>query len=285
MKFAITLFFILALTATTFLFGWVELVLPPGTYGVVFTKSGGWDEKVIPSGGITWRWERLIPTNMTLYRFDQTSHEVRHRFTNSLPSADVYATELGLDIDEFSYDLGILILLRLRADHLPGLAATQDIRPDTLHAWYDQVPSDAGSVAQSALLSSKATELMMDFRSLEEIVRQQIERQHPNLEVLKVALTPYAIPDYDLYLFAKKAVTERLASQQQARSIVAGDLAFIREQVRQHTASLRELGRTVAEFPDLVALLSSPASDLIARVLGMTHASILPTPETLPKKP
>ena len=97
MKIAITLLTILALAVAAFFVGWVELSLPPGTYGVAFTKSGGWDEAAVAPGGVTWRWERLIPTNMTLHLFDLAPQEVQRRVAALLPSADVYAAEIGID--------------------------------------------------------------------------------------------------------------------------------------------------------------------------------------------
>ena len=280
MRFAITLLLILALAAAAFLVGWLELSLPAGTYGVAFTKSGGWDEEVIAPGGITWRWERLIPTNMTLHLFDLTPHAVSLRMTAHLPSAELYAAEVDIDADEFSYDLGIVILLRLRTDHLPGLVAKEGLRPETLSAWYEQATSGGGDTATAALLSNEAAVLVMDPQPLEEIVRRRLEQQHPELEIIDVELTPFSIPDRDLYLLAKTAVAARLDAQQRARSVVAADLALMREQARQHAASLRELGRTLAEFPELIDLLSHSAADLLAQVLGMANATALPDSQT-----
>lgn len=285
MKFAIILALILALPAAAFFVGWVELVLPAGTYGVAFTKSGGWDEEVIAPGGITWRWERLMPTNMTLHLFDLNPQVVSRRVAALLPSAELYAAEVGIDAAQLSYDIEITVHLRLRADHLPRLAAEEGLRPDTLTAWYEQATAAAGNVATAALLSREAAALLMDPQTLEEVVRRRLAELHPELEVRDMELTPFSIPDPDLYLQAKAVVTARLGAQQRARAEVVADLAFMREQARQHAESLRELGRTLAEFPQLVDLLSRSPSDLLAQVLAMAQEAALPDPRAAQVQP
>ena len=284
MKIAITLLLILA-AAAAFFVGWVELALPAGSYAVAFTKSGGWDEEVIAAGGITWRWERLIPTNMTLHLFDLTPQAVPRRLAARLPSAELYAAEIGIDAAALSFDLGITLRLRLRVDHLQPLVAEKDLRPDTLPAWYDQATASAGDAATAALLSRDAAALVMDPPALEEHVRRMLEMRHPEFEVIDVELTPFSIPDPDLYVRAKAAFTARVDAQQQARLAVLENLASMREQAAQHAESLATLGRTLADFPELVDLLSRSPSDLLTQVLGGVPVVAAPDPRTLQSQP
>ena len=271
MKIAITLLTILALAAAAFFVGWVELALPPGTYGVAFTKSGGWDEEAIAPGGVTWRWERLIPTNMTLHLFDLAPREVQRRVAALLPSAEVYAAEIGIDPEALSYDLGVTVRLQLRAEHLAPLAAGAELRPDTLTAWFDQAAAAAADAAADALLSQESAAVVVNPRSLEEGVLRRLAARFPELEIIDVELVPYSVPDPDLYRHAKAAFDERVDTQQRARLAVVADLAFVREQAAQHAELLAMLGSTLAEFPELVDLLSRSSADLLGRMLGMVQ--------------
>ena len=270
-KIAITLLTILALAVAAFFVGWVELSLPPGAYGVAFTKSGGWDEEAIAPGGITWRWERLIPTNMTLHLFDLTPREVQRRVAALLPSAEVYAAEIGIDPAALSYDLGVTVRLRIRAEHLAPLAAAAAVRPDTLPAWYGQTTAAAADAAAGALLAGDAAALVSDPRSLEEGVRRLLAARFPEMEIIDVELVPYSVPDADLYRHAKTAFAARVDAQQRARLAVVADLAFMRERAVQHAELLAVLGSTLAEFPELVDLMIRSPADLLGRVLGMAQ--------------
>ena len=286
-KFAITLLLIVALAAAAFFVGWSELALPAGSYGVAFTKSGGWDTEVTVPGGVTWRWERLIPTNMTLYVFDLTPQTVRRRAAARLPSAELYAAEIKIDPAELSYDVGITVRLRLRPGDLPQLAAEEDLRPETLTAWYEQAAAAAGDAAAAALLSQDAAALVTG-QALAERTRRWLAGRRPELEITSVELTPHStIPDPDLYARAKAAMAERIDTQHRARLAVLEDLALASEQARQHADMLGRLGETLAKFPELADLLSRSPADLLGPVLGVPLPAADPgsTPQEPPAGP
>ena len=285
MKIAITLLLILALAAAAFFVGWVQLALPAGAYGVAFTKSGGWDTAAIAPGGVSWRWERLIPTNMTLYVFDLEPQTVDDRRRGALPSAELYASEIDIDAARLSYDVGITVRLRLRPDHLPRLAAEADLRPETLPAWHERAAAAAGDAAAAALSSDAA--LVFDPLALREWTRRWLAGRSPELEIVSVELTPHSIPDADLYARAKAAVAERIDTRQRARLAVIEDRALVREQAFQHAEMLRRLGSTLADYPELGDLLSSSPADLLGQVLGVTMAGAAAprTPQEPPAGP
>lgn len=286
MKIAITLLLIVGLAAAAFFVGWVELALPAGAYGVAFTKSGGWDRSAIAPGGVTWRWERLIPTNMTLYVFDLTPQTVTRRVAARLPSADLYASEAEIDPAALSYDIGITVRLRLRPEDLPKLAEAEDLRPDTLTAWYEQATAAAGDEAAALLLSDDGAALVMDIPALKERIRSRLAVRSPELKIVAIDLTPpLEIPDPDLYARAKAALETRIETQLRARLAVIEDLALVEEQARQHAEMLRRLGSTLAEFPQLADLLSRSPTDLLGQVLGVPLAGDAPDPRPPQEQP
>ena len=54
-KFLILLILLLVIGGVVFFFGWIQILLPPGTYAVINTKTGGYEEKAIPAGDFAWR--------------------------------------------------------------------------------------------------------------------------------------------------------------------------------------------------------------------------------------
>ena len=78
--------------AAVFFVGWMQLAVKPGTCGIMTSKTGGLYEVPIETGLFQWKWERLLPTNVTLKAFPWSPtrqgqtfqvHFRRHRFTAS----------------------------------------------------------------------------------------------------------------------------------------------------------------------------------------------------------
>ena len=273
MKAAITILLAISVAIVSFFFGWVELALPAGTHGIAFTKSGGWDKSPIVPGGVTWRWERLIPTNMTLYKFDLTPHVIARDFSGMLRSADHYASEIDVDPSHFSYDLRLICQLRLRAEHLPQLVAESDLRPDKLSAWYQQAAKSAVDAAIDALLSGEVSTEFAFPKSLREQVRRWITVNHPEIDVVELNLIPHSIPDPDLYLQAKEAFASRIDSHQHARLAILDEITQAHEQAILRLDLLQMLGVVLDDFPQLVELLSRDPqvlSQVLNQVMGVS---------------
>ena len=109
----------------------------------------------------------------------------------------------------------------------------------------------------------------MDPASLKAGVRRRLAARFPELEIIDVEVLPFSVPDPDLYRHAKAAFGERVDAQQRARLAVVADMAFMREQAQQHAELLGMVGSTLAEFPELVDLLSRSSADLLGQVLGV----------------
>ncbi|MDR0730782.1 MAG: hypothetical protein LBF63_03875, partial [Treponema sp.] len=90
-KFFITFFILAALGGTGFFFGWVQLEVPPGSYGVLRSKTHGIDGSPIREGEFRWVWFKLIPSNVNIevYRLPRVERRIHHR--GVLPSAAVYS--------------------------------------------------------------------------------------------------------------------------------------------------------------------------------------------------
>src|SRR6056297_3206225 len=104
MKVKLVLFLILLILigGAAFYFGWIQFQLDEHTYGVVFSKTSGYEEEVLRPGEFNWRWEALIPTNMTLHEIEVLPRSVDLEKSGSLPSGSIYAQAVEASTD-FKY--------------------------------------------------------------------------------------------------------------------------------------------------------------------------------------
>ena len=90
LRFFLTLLILLGACGTAFWFGLLSIDLEEGEYGVVYTKLKGYEDQAIKSGDFIWRWEALIPTNLTLHTFTLEPRVVALKSSGTLPSGDYY---------------------------------------------------------------------------------------------------------------------------------------------------------------------------------------------------
>jgi hypothetical protein len=254
--FVATVIVLLVLAALAFGFGWVQILLPPGTYAVAATKTGGFDSEVIRSGVFVWRWERLIPTNMTLYRFDLRPYRTELSFGGSLPSAELYASVLPQGPD-FSFRGEAALELRIRPESLPGLVQEGRLSPDTLEAFYEAAGREVAQ-ALTERLSEPGSALQigadLDARLLEEL-----RPRFPHLDLLSLATHSLRVPDRELYDLARQSYRELVGARDEARNAAAARQGVdqVAEDARRHReeatlASLREYGKLLDEYPVLL---------------------------------
>jgi hypothetical protein len=109
---------LLLLGGTAFFFGWAQLKVPPGSYGIMRSKTHGLDPQLIQEGDFRWVWYKLIPTNVSIAVFSPTQISGAIRAEGRLPSGALYASAAGLPMD-FSYEVTGSFSFSLKASALP----------------------------------------------------------------------------------------------------------------------------------------------------------------------
>ncbi|MBP5465426.1 MAG: hypothetical protein J6Y13_09680, partial [Treponema sp.] len=113
-------FIILIAAAAVFLIGWVQFGIKPGECGVMVSKTSGVLEKPLLPGSFVWRWEKLLPTNVTIHTFSMEPHRSVQTYSGSLPGSDLYSKMLDAPAD-FSYELEVAVQLSPKAESLVTL--------------------------------------------------------------------------------------------------------------------------------------------------------------------
>ena len=254
--FLIILVILVVLAGTAFYFGWVQILLPPENYAVVFTKIGGYDDQVIRPGEFSWRWERLIPTNMTLYTFDLHPRTLDVSFEGSLPSGQLYSSILPENPD-FSLSGNVTIQFGIVPESLPSLVAEEKLSPETLDDFYEARAEQISNrvmnslkEVQSDLASSATLNLQME---------RKLAREFPDLKILSLRTETVSVPDLELYELARQSYRELVEIRDRSRDVAVARLAEeqvraenARDQERKTLEALREYGKLLNEYPILL---------------------------------
>jgi hypothetical protein len=248
---------LLALIVAAFLVGWLQISLPPETYGVVSTRWRGIDPDVVRPGGFTWRWQRLLPNALVLHRFALAPRFTMLTISGALASGDVYAS-LVPENPDFSYEIHLTVRYRIRPEALPDLAERDGLRPDGLADWYAAADADLAWKATEAALASNAG----DAAAVAADLPRALPGRVPALELLEFVPTVTRMPDRTLYAELKSVYLSSLAARQPALAAAAGRLAVLEAEAKidelRHERSIAVLGsygKLLDEHPGLIQFL------------------------------
>jgi hypothetical protein len=257
--FFIILLILIIAAGAVFYFGWIQLQLSPEQYGVIFTKTSGYDPQVVRPGTFVWRWEKLIPTNLTLYRFDLSSRREESSFTRNLPSADLYASALP-EAPDFSVSGRLEIVFALAPDSLPELVEQQKLTPESLDDYYDAAARQVIEAVQARLRSAEPAAI---GSSIESSVRDELQADLPHLEIVSLSLTDLRVPDMELYELARQSYRRLVGTYEEARNAAAARLAVEQAQEDRRIAAddarretLRKYGALFNEYPVLLKAMA-----------------------------
>jgi hypothetical protein len=260
---------LLVLVLVGFFAGWVQLSLAPDTWAVAFTTSRGFEKSVIPPSGFTWRWERLVPHALTLYRISVSTEKADVEVRSLLPSADAYSA-LMPERPDFSVDVKISALYRIRPDALPGMVASEGLRQENIGDWYDQMSSEIqqratelalgladGSAQGNAMESGPA-----DAGAFSAAIVSGLTERFPRLEFLSISPVILKMPDGELYGKLRSSYMRIVDEREKALSRLAprqaADDALQSGAVRRQEATislLTKYGELLAKYPALIKFL------------------------------
>ncbi len=247
---------IILLGIAAFFVGWVQLALGPGTYGVIFSKTSGWESEVIVPGTFVWRWQRLLPTNFSLYVFEPAARHSNARITGTLPSGESIESLLETR-NAFDYRVELGVTWRVDPDQLPRLAEDEDFRPNQFDEYADSVGAQLTQTAQEAVLELIETRpeqisLAGASASISERVATRVARAFPGIEILAVNATHIELPDIDLYIEARAAVEEVIRARRDSLIAAAEELAAVQAESDRELLLLERYGSILETYPVLL---------------------------------
>lgn len=255
-KLIVSLFVILVLGAVVFFFGWIQFQIPATGYGVIFSKTHGWEERVVKPGDFVWRWQRLLPTNVTLYTFELEPQSTRVDVSGELPSASVYSSVLE-EGSRFSYAVQLEIVYRVEPDALPALAEELALRPETLSDLYTEL---LGRMRQRAgdvvlrLMESSPEEMSgaHAFSMIVDAVSSDLRASFDALEIQAVSPSRIVLPDVLLYARAKELYLTVMETRAAALRDAAKSTALVQAETERDLALLERYGEILDRYPVLL---------------------------------
>ncbi|MCL2374410.1 MAG: hypothetical protein FWC65_04125 [Treponema sp.] len=260
-KFLFFLFFLIALGGAGFFFGWPHLTVPPGSYGVMRSKTHGLDEQVIREGEFRWYWRKLIPTNASVTVFTLPPVERRIRSSGSLSSGDVYAALAGLEAD-FSWEISGEFSFSIRPEALPELVERESLQNDgDLRRAEQRLADRIEHFALQRLREyadredGQAMETLRLTGSLPEL-DEDIQRAFPEIRNLFCVIRVVRFPDYALYRSLKDLYREYVSLLNAALSPNIAAEAEARMNMNLRLDELARHGELLTRYPILLHFLA-----------------------------
>ena len=258
-KFVFVFIFLLILGGAGFLTGWLEFSVPPGSYGVMRSKTHGVYDAVIREGELNWVWYKLIPTNAEIKVFELKP--VHHSLNNSgtLALGMVYAAIAGIQAD-FSWRISGDFSFSVKPDALPALVQKEGIGTQddliALEREYCRRIEDLVLRRMNLIVDDQSkmeTLLLTGF--LPEFVRD-IETAFPELENINCHFGSVQYPDLGLYRALRELYEEYLAYQ---KRYLEGDIERNAEywvSARLKLDELEKYGEILSRYPILLQFLA-----------------------------
>ncbi|MDR2941955.1 MAG: hypothetical protein LBV17_05140 [Treponema sp.] len=258
-KFFFTLFILLILACVVFLFGWAQYKVPPGSYGVINSKTHGVDQKIVKSGEFRWLWYKLIPTNVEIAVFNLEPVNFDINFNSTLPSGDSYASFAGLGAN-FSWELKGTISFGINPDMLVFLVSAYNLKDQ---ASLDAHLQDKAKNIENLILrtfsssetdSTRLENLMSGKNDVE--LEMEIAVLYPEIQNFSLTVKSAKFPDFILYREVRLLYEDYLKKQRELVTAGFGRRAENHIASQLHFEELERYGELLTKFPVLLEYLS-----------------------------
>jgi hypothetical protein len=256
-KFFLVLLILVVLAGFALFFGWAQLAVPPGSYGIMRSKTHGLDRRPIREGEFRWIWYKLIPKNVQITVFRPERKVVAFSLNGALPSADVYASFAGIEAD-FSWSLSGSFSFSLEGESLVShIEAHNIVDQESLNAWEDTLGDEI-----RALVLRRLSEI--DEKGMEEILgagtspalEAEIRAAYPFLTDFSLYIQEAHYPDLVLYRSIRGLFEDYLTHQQEFLSSRLREKAENRINLQFRFDELDKYGELLTKYPVLLRYLA-----------------------------
>jgi hypothetical protein len=253
---------VIILAGAAFFFGWAQLPAPPGSYGVLRSKTHGMDPAVIREGEFRWIWYKLIPTNATTLIFTPNWVSVPISVNGVLPLAETYAQKTGIAAD-FSYHIEADLSFSVKPDALPSLALTRGVTDQAALEDYEKsLARDIDQFARERLEAHALREWISeepappgDLRAASAWLEGEIGNAFPDVENLSYGIRSARMPDFALYATARSLYGEYLERQKELLGTAIADQAERSVNALFRFDELEKYGELLTKYPVLLQYL------------------------------
>jgi hypothetical protein len=245
----------LGLGGAAFFQGWVHLAVPPGSYGVMRTKTHGIYPVLIQDGEFRWVWYKLIPTNAVISVYSPNRVERSFTLSGTLRSADLYRrfTSAGAD---FSYELNGSFAFQLDPESLPALTESRGIAgQDDLERLEESTAIELESFIGQCFNEYQAESGTFSDAAFSERVKMEIPAAFPRIGDFDITLNMVKFPDFALYDSLRLLYQDYLTRQRELLTEDIQEAALRKVTTQTRLDELAEYGELLTKYPILLQYL------------------------------
>jgi hypothetical protein len=246
---------LLGLGGAAFFLGWVHLAVPPGSYGVMRTKTHGIYPVLIQDGEFRWVWYKLIPTNAVISIYSPNRVERPFAISGALHSADLYRRFASLDVD-FSYELNGSFAFQLDPESLPALTESRKITgQDDLEKLEDSTAAELEAFIGRCFNEYQAEPETLSAEAFSDRLKQEIPDAFPDIGSFDITLNMVKLPDFALYDSLRLLYQDYLDRQRELLTEDIREAALRNVTTQLRLDELARYGELLTKYPILLQYL------------------------------
>ncbi len=270
-KFFANVVVLLIFAAAVFFAGWIQFLVKPGFCAVMKSKTGGiYGEAVVP-GKFLWRWERLLPTNVSLEIFSLSPRKISSTVSGELPGAALYSSRLSEKNVDFSYGIEFSVGVSISAEEILRLVKENVISSDAdLDSLLESRAKLLSSLLADSILKNSAGKFSVPS-GISQAEISQITEKNPDfkgISVSSVEILNAKIPDVALYEKARENYASYLNLVNQRLEARAESQAEIFLEQDRMVSLFEKLGSMMQKYPQVEELLKIGDVQQIVNTLG-----------------
>ena len=253
------MFILLVLAGAVFYMGWAQFAVPPGSYGVMRSKTNGVNPDVIKEGEFRWYWYKAIPTNAQICVFSIKPVSGSLNASGSLPSGSVYTAAAGVDAD-FSWSVTGEYSFSVKPEALPGLCLRENISSQ------DDLTALENTYCQKieTLILNRINVIAQDEDKMNSLVmsgvlpelNSAIENSFPELEKINCVIRTVRYPDYSLYKSVRNLYNDYISRQEKVLESYVTINAENSMGGKLRLDDLEKIGDLLTRYPVLLQFLA-----------------------------
>lgn len=248
------------ISGTIFYFGWIQVKLPENTYGIAFTKSSGYLDKIYEPGKFSWDFRKLIPTNFKLLKFKLSAQQLEVDEIRELPFGKIYSGYLPGSPD-FSYQFKYFLTYSIRPESFPSMVSELRLDPDQMPLRYKAINADiklfiVEYYKNKSLESGNTIKFFDNNNEVSSELISALGKKFPSIDFKEFIPVAISLPDKTLYNKAKEIY---LSSLELENRVISESRLKIAEQEIRDTANfetLKKYGELLNEYPSLIDFFS-----------------------------
>ncbi len=259
-KHILLLLVLISISGAVFYFGWIQIKLPENTYGIAFTKSNGYLDKIYEPGKFSWDYRKLLPSNFKLLKFKLSAQQLEIDQQSELPLGDIYS-EYMPGTPSFSFHFKYFLTYVIKPDSFPSMVAEFRLEPDQMKSQYKTINADIQLfIVEYYKNKVKESNHSINFfdtgsESSDEL-SASLFSNFPSLDFKEFIPVNISVPDMVLYEKAKELY---ISSLELENKIITETRIKIAEQEVRDTANfetLKKYGELLNEYPSLIDFFS-----------------------------